>query len=248
MTDSNRVPADRAIVIRFVDHLREAGQTDLKVNRWPEDEKPGQSEIEAIAGNLAIEHTSIDTLPNQRRDGEWFIEALASVERIFVPFRLRVLVPYELVVKGADWAAFARRLSDWITTVAPILPDGVHEVDLLPGTVLRLAVQKSSGLTPGVFLRRPEPDDDTLASRVGDQIRRKCKKLERYKAEGYTTVLLLETKDTALMNQHKMLEAAREGMGGVMMPGIDQIWYVEADGYVAIDLTSALKDGHDELG
>lgn len=60
-------------------------------------------------------------------------------------------------------------------------------------------------------------------------------------------MLLLETKDSALMNQHKMLEAAREGMGGAMIPGVDQIWCVEADGYVAIDLTSALLKGHDVL-
>lgn len=60
-------------------------------------------------------------------------------------------------------------------------------------------------------------------------------------------MLLLETKDGALMNQHKMLEAAREGMGGAMIPDVDQIWYVEAEGYGAIDLTSALVNGHDEL-
>lgn len=61
-------------------------------------------------------------------------------------------------------------------------------------------------------------------------------------------MLLLETKDIALMNQHKMREAAREGMGGAMIPGCDQIWYVEAEGYVALDLTPALVNGHDELG
>jgi len=32
-----------------------------------------------------------------------------------------------------------------------------------------------------------------------------------------------------------------------MTPGVDQIWYVEADGYVALDLTPALVNGHDEL-
>src|SRR5688572_5009191 len=85
-----------------------------------------------------------------------------------------------------------------------------------------------------VVLSRPAPDDDTLPARVGEQIRRKAQKLARYKAKGYTTVLLLETKDSALMNQHKMLEAAREGMGGAMIAGVDEIWYVEADGYVAI--------------
>lgn len=30
------------------------------------------SDIDAIAGYFAIEHTSIDTLPNQRRDSDWF--------------------------------------------------------------------------------------------------------------------------------------------------------------------------------
>lgn len=62
-----RVPVDREIVTRFVDHLRDEGRSGLKVDCWPEDENPGQSEIEAIAGDLAIEHTSVDTLPQQRR-------------------------------------------------------------------------------------------------------------------------------------------------------------------------------------
>jgi hypothetical protein len=244
----DRVPRDREIVTRFIEQIRDEARSDLKIDRWPEDENPGQSEIEAVAGNLAIEHTSIDTLPNQRRDGEWFMNALASVERIPVSFRLRIRVPYKLVAKGTDWADLERGLAAWITNVAPALLDGVHEIDLPQATGVGLAAQKSSGSSPGVFLRRPAPDDDTLAARVGDQIRRKSKKLARYKAQGYTTVLLLETKDSSLMHQHKMLEAAREGMGGTMLPEIDQIWYVEADGHVAIDLTSALVNGHDVLG
>jgi len=33
-----------------------------------------------------------------------------------------------------------------------------------------------------------------------------------------------------------------------MFPDLDQIWYVvEADGHIAIDLTSALVNGHDYL-
>jgi hypothetical protein len=60
-------------------------------------------------------------------------------------------------------------------------------------------------------------------------------------------VLLLATKDIALMNQHRMLEAAREDVEGAMPAGIDQIWYVEPDGCVVIDLTSALVNGQDEV-
>jgi hypothetical protein len=37
----------------------------LKIDSWPQDDHPGQSVVEALAGNLAIEHTSVDTLPYQ---------------------------------------------------------------------------------------------------------------------------------------------------------------------------------------
>lgn len=100
-----RVPADRAIVTRFVDHLRDECRSGLKVDCWPEDENPGQSEIEAIAGDLAIEHTSIDTLPQQRRIGDHFEEALAILERLPVSARLAINVPYEMVKVGTDWTS-----------------------------------------------------------------------------------------------------------------------------------------------
>jgi hypothetical protein len=241
-----RVPADREIVTRFVEHLRDEGRAGLKVDCWPEDENPGQSEIEAIAGDLAIEHTSIDTLPYQRRIGDHFEEALAILERLPASARLAINVPYELVKVGTDWNAFRLALAHWIVNIAPGLSDGVHEIEL-PGTRLRCTAHKKSDWQRRVVLSRPAPDDHTLPARLGAQIRRKAKKLARYKAKAYTTVLLLETKDSALMNQHKMLDAARAGIGGAMTAGVDQIWYVEAEGYVAIDLTSALVNGHEEL-
>jgi hypothetical protein len=163
-----------------------------------------------------------------------------------VSARLAINVPYELVKVGTDWNALRLALAHWIVNIAPGLPDGVHEVEL-PGTGLRCTAHKKSDWQHRVVLSRPAPNDNTFPTRLGEQIQRKAKKLSRYKARRYTTVLLLETKDSALMNQHKMLEAAREGMGGAMISGVDQIWYVEAEGCVAIDLTSALLNGHDEL-
>jgi len=32
-----------------------------------------------------------------------------------------------------------------------------------------------------------------------------------------------------------------------MLPNLDQLWYVEAEGYIVIDLTDALVNGHDVL-
>lgn len=76
---------------------------------------------------------------------------------------------------------------------------------------------------------------------------RKVKKLRRYKAEGYTTVLLLESQDQSLMNQHKMLEAVREGIGA-MPDGLDQLWFTEAHGAYFFDFTKPIETGSNELG
>jgi hypothetical protein len=45
-----RIPPDREIVTRFVEQLRAAGFPDLQIDSWPEDDHPGQSVVEAIAG------------------------------------------------------------------------------------------------------------------------------------------------------------------------------------------------------
>jgi hypothetical protein len=61
---------DRDVIRAFVAYLQENGHPNLEVERWPEDENRVSKEIDAIAGVLSIEHTSIDTLPNQRRDSD----------------------------------------------------------------------------------------------------------------------------------------------------------------------------------
>jgi hypothetical protein len=138
------------------------------------------------------------------------------------------------------------QLAAWITYVAPNLADGVHEFKLA-STPLGLTARKGGPGEPGVFLARPEPADDTLATRVGDQVRRKVKKLATYKPT-CTTVLLLESTDNALMNSGKMLKAVRESLDGHLPEGLDQLWYVESRGCVFFDFTAAITNGTDEVG
>ncbi len=241
-----RIPPDREIVARFVEHLQSKGYPDLRIDSWPEDDYPGQSVVEAIAGTLAIEHTSIDTLPEQRRIGEQFMEALAILELLPVKARLSIVVPYELVTVGSDWESYRLALAHWIVNLSPTLRDGRHDVRL-PKTDLTCLALKQSAQPPGVILSRPIQDDHTLAQRVGQQITRKMKKLSRYKADGYTTVLILETHDQSLMNQHKMLEAVRTGVGA-MPDGLDQLWYTEAHGAYFFDFAEPIRTGSDDLG
>lgn len=134
-----------------------------------------------------------------------------------------------------------------ILVTAPTLPDGSYRIGI-PTTELECTALKDGARPAGVFLSRPAPDDDTLPARISAQIVRKMKKLRRYKDDGHTTVLILETEDVALMNQYKMLEAVRTAVGGQMPEGLDQVWFTEARGHVFFDFTGPITTGSDVLG
>jgi hypothetical protein len=246
MAGKKRVPPDREIVERFVEHLRNDGHPDLKIDSWAEDDHPGESVVEAIAGRLAIEHTSVDTLPDQRRIGEQFMDALGVLDHLPTTARLSINVPYELVTIGSNWKAYRLALAHWIINVAPTLPDGRYDIEL-PNTSLTCIGVKESDRPARVVISRHIQYDETLPQRVAQQITRKMKKLRRYKADGYATVLILETQDQSLMNQHKMLEAVREGLGGSMPNGLDQLWFTEASGAYFFDFAKPIREGHDVL-
>jgi len=221
---------DRDVITAFVAHLRDHGHPDLRVERRPDEENRGSSDIDAIAGAFAIEHTSVDTMPNQRRDSDWFMRAAGGLERELdstPPFRLSITLEYDAVGKGQDWHVIRAALKDWVTTEAPRLPDGTSVVESLPGIPFRLHVVKSSERRPGVFFARFQPDDDTLSVRVKDAFDRKAAKLAKYQRPGITTILLVENDDIALMNDGKMLEAIKTAFPAGAPPGVDEVWYAD---------------------
>jgi hypothetical protein len=108
---------DRDLIDAFVTHLREHGHPDLQVDSWPEDDNRNSPDIDAVAGAFAIECTSIDTLPNQRRDSDWFFQAVDGLQkelRFRLTFRLYITLEYGALRKGQDWAAIRHGLKDWV--------------------------------------------------------------------------------------------------------------------------------------
>ncbi len=243
-TEVAHVMDGRQVVDAFVAHLRANGYPSLQVDRIPDDENRQSADIDAIAGQFAIEHTSVDTLPNQRRDADWFLRAAGGLEQELTkpPFRLNVTLEYDAVAKGQDWPAIRAALKRWITDDAPGLLDGAHVVDDARGIPFRLRIGKSSEHPPGVFFARYQPEDDTLSDRVRDLFDRKADKLAKYRPSK-TTILLIESRDIALMNEFKMLEAIRAAYPAGLPTGVDQAWYAEtsiADSIKFRDFTAEL--------
>jgi hypothetical protein len=78
----------------------------ISVDSRPDESERNDVAIDAIAGPLAIEHTSIDTIDGQRRDDARFMDMVADLESELGPTmtsRLMVVFPYGGIRTGQDW-------------------------------------------------------------------------------------------------------------------------------------------------
>ncbi|MCZ6690212.1 MAG: hypothetical protein O7H41_11450 [Planctomycetota bacterium] len=215
----------------FVEYLQDHGHPGLRIDRWPDDENRDTPEIDAIAGPFAIEHTSIDTLPNQRRDDDWFTRVVGGLKEELSPlldFRISVGLEWTAIDRGQDWNGIRHALRRWVLTCAAEAPDGYSVLEDIPNVPFPLHVWKQSHRPPCALFGRLKPEDESLPERIGTQLRGKASKLGRYRQRGKTTILLVESTDWVLMNATKMFKAMRIAFPAGLPPGVDQVWYVDS--------------------
>jgi len=70
---------DRDVIDAFVAYPRETGYPGLHVDGRPDEDNRGSADMGAQAGPFAIEHTSINMLPNRRRDSDWFMRVAGNL-------------------------------------------------------------------------------------------------------------------------------------------------------------------------
>lgn len=219
---------DKECVRTFVKFLRSNGYPRLKVHSWPDSKKNG--DIDAIAGPFAIEHTSIDTIQDQRLKSDWFLKAINGLEAEFshkLPYRLNITFHYDSIRKGQDWQGIRNALKSWIIYDSQAIPDGSHVFKNISGIPFEFRVSKRLSNNQGICFIRTEPTDTSLPKRLRVQLAAKATKLLRYKAKGKITILLVESEDLALMNEHKMLNALRTAFNNCLPADVDQLWYAD---------------------
>ncbi len=132
-------PADK-VIEAFVSYLASKLYLGFQVIEWPDKINTHTSDIDAIAEGggkrVAIEHTSVDSLPDQRRHDERFMEAIGYLEKEFkgkINCRLRVITAFGTVPTGISWDGIREGLRSWI----------LHDVPKLPHseTVLTVAIE-----------------------------------------------------------------------------------------------------------
>jgi hypothetical protein len=217
---------DRGVITSFVAFLAANGRPGLRVDGWPEDEKDG--EIDAVAGPFAIEHTSIDTLPDQRQLSAYLMQMIGDLETAVVTRQhLLVYIHYDAIQRGQDWPAIRRALKQWLETEGQRLGEKLTRVHI-PGVPFPVDVwpKKWPG-SPRVYIARyTPPEDKSLPARIKDLCDRKVAKLSKWASPSTTTVLLLESDDIALMNEIRFVEAVLAAYPRGRPAGVDQVWYV----------------------
>ena len=237
---------DTEVIERFVAHLAQHGHQGLKVDEIPDEKERNLPEIDAIAGLYAIEHTSVDTVPNQRRNDNWFLKVIKGLQQELsseIPCYLFVTLEYDAVSKGQDWKRIRQALKGWIIGQAKYLLDGDHILEGVSGIPFNLNVRKESDSPPGLFLGRSKPDDDsTLPCRIRSQLDKRVKKLGKYHLSGKTTILLVESSDFALMNRAMMRSSMKDMFANGALSGVDQVWYAERFDETNIKFTDFTSD------
>ena len=221
---------DRDVIDSFVEHLRKHGHPDLEIDRRPDEENRDSPDIDAVAGPFVIEHTSIDSIHNQRRDSDWFMKAVGGLEQELPykpPFRLNITLEYGAVTRGQDWKAIRQSLKNWIINDVPSLDDGLYVIDNICNVPFRLHVKKASSRPSGVIFARFEPNDNTLPDRIREQIKRKAEKLQKYYGHDQINVLLIESNDIALMDETTMMKSIQKACPTMLPTGVDQIWFAD---------------------
>lgn len=223
---------DSDVIKAFVAFLHSQGFPELRVERWPDKENRRTKDIDAIAGPFAIEHTSIDSVENQRRNDDWYLQVIDGLNEELsglIDFNFSIIFEFDAIKKGQDWLGIRADLKKWILENAATHPSGSYKLDL-PTTIpvdppIKMHIIKNQRGRGG--FGRFDPEDDTLSKRVKQILDRKAEKLEGYQGRGFTTVLLVENGDIALMCEQDMLLAIQESYSGSLPHGVDQVWFAD---------------------
>lgn len=220
--------ADKITIEAFVTHLHDNGYKCSVVDRWPDDENRNSKDIDAIAGNYAIEHTSVDTIPDQRKRGKYFEKVVQNLENDFrntVPYMLNIALPYDSTNKQHDWKAIESAFRDWINNHGNLVPERYKTYESVEGIPFSFNASRIIVNLRGVFFARQTPDSYKLVERLVKQLPRKIKKLSPYKEQGMVAILLIESKDRALMNYSIFSQAMHNAYPEGISPDIDEIWF-----------------------
>lgn len=226
------------IIRRFIEEYNSCQGAQFTITCWPDKAERNQRACDAYAEApgvrpLAIEHTNVETFQQQKQDSARFSKICGVLETELhdsFPYNVTLIIPTFGIQTGTDWNDIRDALREWLLTQVSTLPVGRtdHQVKGIP---FRITIWKGDRLDRGFGVARTAPPsletDDELTEIVAAALNNKNDQLQRYRANGDETILILETDDIALMNHVLLYKAFLQASAYAPTPNIDQVWIAE---------------------
>jgi hypothetical protein len=214
---------------------------------------------------FVVEHTRIESFPEQIADGKRFSDLLDVLETVLPPllppgsYDVIVQVGATRVVAAPDFGRVRAAIGAWIVATAPKLKLGPQDDDWDDDRPWSITDRPRS-VPFEVTLQRAPPDDKVVLHvmrftpekleegrgvRVGTALARKCPKLAAARQEyEATSILVLESDDIALANRAVIADVVRDGLAErTDVP--DSVYLVETDRGLSWQLWVLRDQGRD---
>jgi len=230
---SKNQPEEKRCIETFVSGYSELKDTSFKIEKWPDQNNPGDIDALASDGNedLAIEHTSIDSFEKQREDDAVFKKVFSSISKELngcFDGRVTVIVPIKAVRFKNDQNTIRKDLKEFLEGVIPDLPYGVVSEVKSSNLDFDIKVRKDKSDKKLIGFARPAPESLRLEERLREAIEAKTKKFKRNNYHKETKILLIENNDIALVSPVDFRLAWDTISGQGIKNYSDQIWYVDS--------------------
>jgi len=200
----------------------------------------------AIVGSrrVAIEHTSIDSVPFQRRDDNRFIKLLGPLKselagKLPTTGHYLLAVDMNVIPIGVKWDDVRQRISKWVQKVAPTLEIGSpstssrHFVKEMPqGVPLEITLYRQLGRDGQFNIVRAAPEDleNQRIEVIREALVSRGTKVTKYRNIGYKAILILESYDVALANPPDIGQAFIKSMNELDAAKLqDEVYLVLTD-------------------
>jgi hypothetical protein len=189
-------------------------------------DKPHSGDIEAIAFPFAIEHTSVDSIKNQRLYEAQFQNVTKDLNLIEIepPARIRLSIPLEDFIM-VNHKNLREALILWLRNEASQLPDGHTQGNVISYLRVKWRCWKYSNRPPGLYFGLAV-DTDESRNEIVDLLSKKDQKLETYRRRGLISVVIVESKDLQMMAAEIFFEMAINANENNKLT-IGQLWFAD---------------------
>ncbi len=236
------------VIRKTLEYISKTRNVVCEIIEYPDEKERKLAACDVIAiidrKKVAIEHTSIDSIPFQRRDNRRFLDLLGPLEEELTG-KLPKQGNYHLIVNmdeipvGVKWDSIRSRISEWCQDVASSLVMG--SASTAPRHFIR---EKLTGVPFEVTLYRwrfrdgefrigrflPSDLENKRTKVIIESLISRGTKVSKYKDQGFRSLLILESRDLILANAPDISRAFIKAISCTRVDKLpDEVYLVESE-------------------